>query len=58
MGYSSGFFVKRVSSLIALAIGGAFVFCQALAYNGYVIINYEKVQKDVEVSDKTLFVII
>jgi uncharacterized membrane protein (Fun14 family) len=37
-----------MSKLLALAVGGVFITVQTLAYNGYVSVNYEKLQKDVE----------
>jgi uncharacterized membrane protein (Fun14 family) len=48
MGYSSGYCLKKVSKIMAFALGGVFIAVQSLSYNGYMIVNYEKVQKDVE----------
>ena len=48
MGYSSGFFVKKASRFVAFAVGGVFALVQALAYNGYVIVNHDKMKTDVE----------
>jgi uncharacterized membrane protein (Fun14 family) len=39
----------QVSKIIAFGVGGVFITLQALSYNGLININYEKVQKSVEV---------
>lgn len=49
MGYSSGYCVKRASKLVAFTVGAAFIFVQTLAYNGYVQVNHEKLEKEVTV---------
>jgi uncharacterized membrane protein (Fun14 family) len=47
MGYSSGFCLKKVSKAVAFVVGAFFVTVQTLAYNGYVKIDMEKLNKDV-----------
>ena len=41
--------ILQVSRIIALGVGGVFITLQALSYNGFISINYKKVQKSVEV---------
>jgi len=48
MGYSSGYCLKKVSKVLAFAVGGIFIALQSLSYNGYMNVNYGKIQKDVE----------
>lgn len=48
MGYSSGYCLKKVSKVVAFAVGGIFIALQSLSYNGYMNVNYGKIQKDVE----------
>jgi uncharacterized membrane protein (Fun14 family) len=48
MGYSAGFFVKRASKVVAFGVGGMFALVQALAYNGYIVVNHDKLKKDTE----------
>lgn len=50
MGYSSGFCIKKVSRVVAVLVGGAFIFIQSLSYAGYIKVDHEKLQRDVEVS--------
>jgi len=69
MGYSSGYFLKKVtlndlvlfiatteviallkvSKVMAFVMGGAFVVLQCLSYSGVVRIDYDKMQKTIEV---------
>ena len=49
MGYCSGYCVKKVSSVIAFLVGATFVTLQTLSYNGYVNVDYDKIQKGAEV---------
>jgi uncharacterized membrane protein (Fun14 family) len=46
MGYSSGFCLKKVSKLVAFAVGGFFIVIQTLSFNGYMQVNYEKLEKE------------
>ena len=48
MGYSSGYCVKKVSKMIAFAVGGVFMAIQALAYTGYANLDQGKIKDDVE----------
>mmetsp|Transcript_31674 Transcript_31674/g.45610 ORF Transcript_31674/g.45610 Transcript_31674/m.45610 type:complete len:180 (-) Transcript_31674:258-797(-) len=48
MGYSSGYFLKKVSKVLAFVLGGTFVVLQSLSYSGVVKIDYDKMQKTVE----------
>eukprot|EP00931_Biecheleriopsis_adriatica_P113530 TRINITY_DN88596_c0_g1_i1.p1 TRINITY_DN88596_c0_g1~~TRINITY_DN88596_c0_g1_i1.p1 ORF type:complete len:194 (+),score=47.50 TRINITY_DN88596_c0_g1_i1:75-584(+) len=45
-GFCSGFALKKVGKAAAVIFGGIFALQQALAYNGYVTVNWEKVEKD------------
>ncbi|CAK9043619.1 unnamed protein product [Durusdinium trenchii] len=46
MGVCSGFALKKVGKLAAGLFGGLFCLQQALAYQGYVTVNWSKVEKD------------
>ena len=35
----------------AFVVGGAFIGLQSLSYHGYVVVNHEKLKKDLEVRD-------
>mmetsp|Transcript_22058 Transcript_22058/g.20053 ORF Transcript_22058/g.20053 Transcript_22058/m.20053 type:complete len:185 (-) Transcript_22058:29-583(-) len=48
MGYSSGYCLKKLSRVIAFAVGGVFITVQFLSYHGYMNVNYDKFEKDVE----------
>lgn len=48
MGYSSGYALKKASKFAAFMVGGVFVILQSLSYTGYLQVDYNKVQKDVE----------
>lgn len=50
MGYSSGFVLKKVSKLLAFGIGSLFIVIQTLSYNGFIKVDYDNIQKEVEVS--------
>lgn len=45
MGYSSGFCLKKVSKILAFTVGGFFIVIQTLSFNGYMQVNYDKVEK-------------
>lgn len=45
MGYSSGFCLKKVSKILAFTLGGFFVVIQTLSFNGYMQVNYDKVEQ-------------
>jgi uncharacterized membrane protein (Fun14 family) len=49
MGFSSGFCLKRMSGLVAFGVGSIFIILQTLSYNGYINVDYDRIQKDVEV---------
>lgn len=44
MGYSSGFCLKKVSRLVSFFLGGVFITLQTLSYNGYIILDYNKIK--------------
>jgi uncharacterized membrane protein (Fun14 family) len=44
----------QVSKIVAFVVGGLFIGMQTLSYNGYMAVNYDKLQKDVEVKDLPL----
>lgn len=46
MGYSSGFCLKKVSKVVAFALGGFFIVIQTLSFNGYMQVNYDKLEKE------------
>jgi uncharacterized membrane protein (Fun14 family) len=48
MGYSSGYALKKVSKVVAFMVGGAFIMLQTMSYTGYLNVDYNKVQKDIE----------
>ncbi|GMG17246.1 unnamed protein product [Phytophthora fragariaefolia] len=47
MGACSGFALKKVSKLGALAIGTIFILLQCASYSGYVDVDYKKLERDV-----------
>ncbi|KUF93164.1 1-aminocyclopropane-1-carboxylate deaminase [Phytophthora nicotianae] len=46
MGACSGFALKKVSKLGAVAIGSLFVLLQCASYSGYVDVDYKKLERD------------
>mmetsp|Transcript_64587 Transcript_64587/g.151353 ORF Transcript_64587/g.151353 Transcript_64587/m.151353 type:complete len:172 (-) Transcript_64587:116-631(-) len=46
MGFCSGFALKKVGRVAAGLFGALFVLEQALAYQGYITVNWEKAEKD------------
>lgn len=36
--------------MAAFVLGGMFIAVQTLSYNGFLVVNYDKVQKEIEVS--------
>lgn len=47
-GYGAGFTLKRITRVGILIAGGLFCVVQTLAYSGYLVVNHEKIKKDVE----------
>ena len=47
VGFTSGYFLKRIASVIIFAVGGTIVIVQSLAYFNYITINTCKLKKDV-----------
>ena len=45
-GYSIGSFVKKFSKKISFYAGGALMFLGILTYNGWITINWSKIDKD------------
>jgi len=45
-GFTSGFALKKVGTAAAVVFGSIFVFEQALAYFGYITVDWKKVEKD------------
>lgn len=39
-----------MSKIVAFVVGGAFIFVQTLSFNGMIDVNYDGIQKHVEVS--------
>mmetsp|Transcript_12401 Transcript_12401/g.12489 ORF Transcript_12401/g.12489 Transcript_12401/m.12489 type:complete len:202 (-) Transcript_12401:242-847(-) len=48
MGYISGLSVKKISKSIGVVLGAFFISVQYLAHYGYLQVNYEQMEKDVE----------
>ncbi|KAK1931686.1 FUN14 domain-containing protein 1 [Phytophthora citrophthora] len=46
LGFCSGYALKTVGKVAAVAVGLVFIMAQAAAYNGYIDIKWGKVQKD------------
>ncbi|KAL3804472.1 hypothetical protein HJC23_002511 [Cyclotella cryptica] len=47
-GYVSGLALKKIGRAASVTLGVGFLTLQALAYNGYVDVNHEKISKEVE----------
>lgn len=47
MGVCSGFALKKVSKVGALALGALFILMQCASYSGYIDVNYQKLERDV-----------
>lgn len=47
MGVCSGFALKKVSKVGAIALGTLFVVMQCASYSGYIDVNYQKLERDV-----------
>ena len=45
-GYCAGFAAKKASKVVAVGLGGIFALMQTLAYNGYIVVDQEKISKD------------
>lgn len=45
-GFSSGFFIKKVTKMVLFTIGGAIVSIQTLCHFGYIELKLEKIKKD------------
>eukprot|EP00048_Salpingoeca_helianthica_P015677 m.227992 g.227992 ORF g.227992 m.227992 type:complete len:170 (+) comp17374_c0_seq1:21-530(+) len=46
-GYCAGYASKKISKAAAMVVGTGFIALQILAYNGYVTVNWKKVEDDV-----------
>eukprot|EP00730_Choanoeca_flexa_P002033 TRINITY_DN10884_c0_g2_i2.p2 TRINITY_DN10884_c0_g2~~TRINITY_DN10884_c0_g2_i2.p2 ORF type:complete len:139 (+),score=31.44 TRINITY_DN10884_c0_g2_i2:169-585(+) len=46
-GYCAGTAVKKVSKAVATVVGMSFLALQLLAFNGYVVVNWEKIEGDI-----------
>ena len=47
IGFTSGYFLKRIASIIIFTVGGTIVIVQTLSYFNYISINTNKIKKDV-----------
>lgn len=47
MGVCSGFALKKVSKVGAVALGSVFVMFQMASYSGYINVDHKKIEKDV-----------
>lgn len=47
MGVCSGFALKKMSKVGALALGALFVLMQCASYSGYIDVNYKQLERDV-----------
>lgn len=45
-GCCAGFAAKKVGKILAVTVGGVFCLLQALAYNGYITVDHDKIEKD------------
>ncbi|KAJ8612223.1 hypothetical protein CTAYLR_002924 [Chrysophaeum taylorii] len=45
-GYCAGFAAKKVGKFVAVFVGGVFCLLQGLAYNGYIVVDQAKIEKD------------
>lgn len=45
-GYCAGYAAKKVGKIMAVGVGGLFVLLQTLAYQGYIVVDQEKIQRD------------
>ena len=45
-GYSSGFFLKRITNTVIFFFGGTIMSLQALSYFGYISVDYNKIKRD------------
>ncbi|RLN87209.1 hypothetical protein BBJ28_00006564 [Nothophytophthora sp. Chile5] len=48
MGACSGFALKKVSKLGAVAVGSLFILLQCASYSGYIDVDYKKMERDVK----------
>eukprot|EP00357_Protocruzia_adherens_P005777 CAMPEP_0115021946 /NCGR_PEP_ID=MMETSP0216-20121206/31215_1 /TAXON_ID=223996 /ORGANISM="Protocruzia adherens, Strain Boccale" /LENGTH=112 /DNA_ID=CAMNT_0002394451 /DNA_START=38 /DNA_END=372 /DNA_ORIENTATION=+ len=46
MGFCTGAFAKKLGEKVAYAVGGLFVLIQLAAYNGYLNVNWKKMERD------------
>mmetsp|Transcript_39879 Transcript_39879/g.80549 ORF Transcript_39879/g.80549 Transcript_39879/m.80549 type:complete len:168 (-) Transcript_39879:48-551(-) len=46
LGFCSGFALKKAGKAATVMFGGIFCLQQALAYKGYIAVNWDKVEKD------------
>jgi uncharacterized membrane protein (Fun14 family) len=46
LGFCSGYAIKQASKAVAVVVGGAVVFLQALQYFGYIEVKWRKIQTD------------
>ncbi len=46
LGYSSGFFCKKVASVFSFILGGTFISVQLLSYLNYITIHFDRIQSD------------
>ena len=47
-GYFSGLALKKMGKIASITLGASFLALQTLAYNGYIDVHHEKLQKQVE----------
>jgi len=50
LGFSSGYCLKKVGKVAAVAVGALFILTQALQYSGYVDVNWTYIQHEVELT--------
>jgi len=43
-GYTSGVAMRTVGKIAAIAVGGAFIFLQSMAYSGYIQVDWKKIE--------------
>ena len=45
-GYCAGFAAKKIGKVVAVVVGSIFCLLQALHYNGYIVVDHAKIEKD------------
>lgn len=46
LGFCTGYLIKKVGKLFALMVGVGFIFLQYLSFNGFITINWDRIEGD------------